>query len=95
MSLNASATQIVEQMQRDAASLRITSSKGPLGETLIDAGAKCIGSIEAGRSVRPYGADFEDGYRAALICDAIANSAATGRVAAVAPAGAVPSGARS
>ncbi|WP_245415975.1 methenyltetrahydromethanopterin cyclohydrolase [Mesorhizobium denitrificans] len=35
-------------MQRDAASLRITSSKGPLGETLIDAGAKCIGSIEAG-----------------------------------------------
>lgn len=54
-----------------------------------------LGSIEAGRSVRPYGADFEDGYRAALICDAIANSAATGRVAAVAPAGAVPSGARS
>ncbi|MGC4025986.1 MAG: methenyltetrahydromethanopterin cyclohydrolase [Mesorhizobium sp.] len=48
MSLNASATQIVEQMQRDAARLRVTPSKGPLGETLIDAGAKCIGSIEAG-----------------------------------------------
>lgn len=42
-----------------------------------------LASIEAGRSVRPYGADFEDGYRAALICDAIASSAASGRLTGV------------
>ncbi len=28
--------------------------------------------------VRPHGADFEDGYRAAVVCDAIARSAGTG-----------------
>ncbi|MGO9750830.1 MAG: Gfo/Idh/MocA family protein [Solirubrobacteraceae bacterium] len=28
--------------------------------------------------VRPHGADFEDGYRAAVVCDAIARSASTG-----------------
>ncbi|GAS98317.1 putative oxidoreductase [Mycolicibacterium canariasense] len=36
-------------------------------------------SVAAHRSVRPHGADFEDGYRAALICDAVEHSAATGR----------------
>jgi predicted dehydrogenase len=28
--------------------------------------------------VTPHGADFEDGYRAAVVCDAIARSAGTG-----------------
>jgi predicted dehydrogenase len=45
-----------------------------------------LSSVEAHRSVRPHGADFEDGYRAALICDAVAHSATTGRVAKVSPA---------
>jgi len=48
MSLNLGAMQIVEQMRRDEANLRVTFSKGSMGETLIDAGARCIGSIEAG-----------------------------------------------
>ncbi len=30
-------------------------------------------------AVAPYGADFEDGYRAAVICDAVLESAANGR----------------
>lgn len=42
-----------------------------------------LSCVEAGQSVRPYGADFEDGYRAALICDAILGSAASGRVTGV------------
>jgi predicted dehydrogenase len=33
--------------------------------------------IRDGRAVSPHGADFEDGYRAAEVCDAIARSAAT------------------
>jgi predicted dehydrogenase len=37
-------------------------------------------SAIAGQSeVRPYGADFEDGYRAAEVCEAIARSATTGQ----------------
>ena len=28
--------------------------------------------------VRPYGADFEDGYRSAEVCDAIVRSSETG-----------------
>jgi predicted dehydrogenase len=35
-------------------------------------------AIREGGDVRPYGADFEDGYRAAEVCDAIVRSAATG-----------------
>jgi predicted dehydrogenase len=35
-------------------------------------------AIRAGDDVRPYGADFEDGYRAAEVCDAIVRSAASG-----------------
>ena len=37
-----------------------------------------LGAIRAGGGVRPYGADFEDGYRAAEVCDAIARSAGAG-----------------
>jgi predicted dehydrogenase len=32
------------------------------------------------KSVAPYGADFVDGYRNAVICDAINQSAQTGRM---------------
>jgi hypothetical protein len=34
-----------------------------------------VEAIARGGSVAPYGATFEDGYRAAVICDAIASSA--------------------
>ena len=47
-SLNDNAQRIVDGMIRDAERLRIGVSKGPSGESLIDAGAKAPGSIEAG-----------------------------------------------
>jgi predicted dehydrogenase len=37
-----------------------------------------LAAIRDGGGVRPLGADFEDGYRAAEVCDAIARSAAGG-----------------
>jgi predicted dehydrogenase len=37
-----------------------------------------LSAVRSGGSVRPYGADFEDGYRAAEVCDAISRSAASG-----------------
>jgi predicted dehydrogenase len=36
-------------------------------------------AIACDGEVRPYGADFEDGYRAAEVCDAIVRSSETGR----------------
>jgi methenyltetrahydromethanopterin cyclohydrolase len=48
MALNANAMEVVTEMLGDAGRLRISYSNGSLGETLIDAGAKCVGSIEAG-----------------------------------------------
>ncbi len=36
-------------------------------------------AIVNGKSVEPYGATFEDGYRTAVICDAISKLAASGR----------------
>jgi len=38
-----------------------------------------LGAIAADERIRPYGADFEDGYRAAEVCDAILRSSETGR----------------
>jgi predicted dehydrogenase len=38
-----------------------------------------LGAIANEAEVRPYGADFEDGYRAAEVCDAIIRSSETGR----------------
>jgi predicted dehydrogenase len=35
-------------------------------------------AVRDGGSVRPHGADFEDGYRAAEVCDAITRSSASG-----------------
>ena len=37
-----------------------------------------LGAIAGRNDVAPHGATFEDGYRAAEICDAIARSATTG-----------------
>jgi predicted dehydrogenase len=36
-------------------------------------------AIASGGDVRPYGADFEDGYRTAEVCDAIVRSSESGR----------------
>ncbi|HEY6630414.1 MAG TPA: methenyltetrahydromethanopterin cyclohydrolase [Rhizobiaceae bacterium] len=47
-SLNDNAQRIVDGMIRDAERLRIGVSKGASGETLIDAGAKIQGGVEAG-----------------------------------------------
>jgi predicted dehydrogenase len=38
-----------------------------------------LSAIATDGNVRPYGADFEDGYRAAEVCDAIARSGDSGR----------------
>jgi predicted dehydrogenase len=37
-----------------------------------------LGAIAGAHEIRPHGADFEDGYRAAVVCDAIVRSAQTG-----------------
>lgn len=42
-----------------------------------------LSAIASDTNVRPYGADFEDGYRAAEVCDAILRSSETGRRAEV------------
>jgi methenyltetrahydromethanopterin cyclohydrolase len=47
--LNDNAQRIVDGMIRDAERLRISAFKGSLGETLIDAGAKALGGMEAGQ----------------------------------------------
>ena len=36
-----------------------------------------LAAIRDGSDVAPHGADFEDGYRAAEVCDAIARAAVT------------------
>jgi predicted dehydrogenase len=35
-------------------------------------------AIATDGAIRPYGADFEDGYRAAEVCDAVLRSSASG-----------------
>jgi len=37
-----------------------------------------LGAIKNDTDVAPYGATFEDGYRAAEVCDAIVRSSASG-----------------
>jgi methenyltetrahydromethanopterin cyclohydrolase len=46
--LNDNAQRIADGMIRDAERLRIAVSNGPLGETLIDAGSRAAGGVEAG-----------------------------------------------
>jgi predicted dehydrogenase len=38
-----------------------------------------LSAIESNREVRPHGADFEDGYRAAEVCEAVIRSSQSGR----------------
>lgn len=38
-----------------------------------------LGAIKGQHAVKPHGGDFEDGYRAAEVCDAIIRSASTGK----------------
>jgi len=46
--VNARAAVLVDQLKADAAALRIGVRQGELGETVIDAGNPCLGSIAAG-----------------------------------------------
>jgi methenyltetrahydromethanopterin cyclohydrolase len=48
ISVNERAAKLVAQLVADAAELKITVTRGELGETLVDAGGKAIGSIAAG-----------------------------------------------
>jgi predicted dehydrogenase len=47
--------------------------------TFVHEIAHLLDAIVNDNSVDPYGATFEDGYRNAVICDAILKSAETGR----------------
>ena len=48
ISVNARAGALVAQLEARAEELRIEVAKGELGETLIDAGAHCVGGVSAG-----------------------------------------------
>ena len=50
-SVNAGAAALVEALKADAAALRIAVARGALGETLIDAGSRTLGSIAAGLKI--------------------------------------------
>jgi methenyltetrahydromethanopterin cyclohydrolase len=47
-SVNARAAALVALLKADASELKIAVATGELGETLIDAGSRCLGSIAAG-----------------------------------------------
>jgi len=48
------------------------------GETFVHEIHHLLGAIANDTDVAPYGATFEDGYRAAEVCDAIVRSSASG-----------------
>jgi len=48
------------------------------GDSFVHELRHLLACVAAGRSVRPHGADFEDGYRCALVCDAILKAADAG-----------------
>jgi predicted dehydrogenase len=48
------------------------------GETFVHEIHHLLGAIKNDTDVAPYGATFEDGYRAAEVCDAIVRSSASG-----------------
>ena len=48
ISVNRRAAELTAALRRDAAILNLGVARGPLGETLIDAGAKQRGGVEAG-----------------------------------------------
>ena len=49
------------------------------GDTFVHELRHFLAAVADGGSVRPHGADFEDGYRCAVVCDAILDAAAGGR----------------
>ena len=49
------------------------------GETFVHEIHHLLRAIKDGTDVAPYGATFEDGYRAAEVCDAIVRSSASGQ----------------
>src|SRR5713101_4592757 len=51
ISVNARAAALIERLRADPAEFRVTIDKGELGETRIDAGSRCQGSIAAGLSL--------------------------------------------
>ena len=48
------------------------------GDSFVHELRHLLACVASGRSVRPHGADFEDGYRCALVCDAILDAANAG-----------------
>ena len=48
VSVNARASMLVERLKADAAALRVAVGRGELGETVVDAGSRSLGSIAAG-----------------------------------------------
>src|SRR5947208_736758 len=51
ISVNARAAALIERLRADPAEFRVAIDKGELGETRIDAGSRCQGSIAAGLSL--------------------------------------------
>jgi methenyltetrahydromethanopterin cyclohydrolase len=51
ISVNARAATLIERLRADPAEFRVAIDKGELGETRIDAGSRCQGSIAAGLSL--------------------------------------------
>jgi len=49
------------------------------GDTFVHELHHFLAAIAGEHAVRPYGADFEDGYRASEVCDAIVRSGRSGR----------------
>jgi predicted dehydrogenase len=49
------------------------------GDTFTHEVAHLLEAIADDRDVAPYGATFEDGYRASEVCDAIVRSSSEGR----------------
>ena len=55
-----------------------TGTHNRLGETFVHELHHMLRAIADDSEVAPYGATFEDGYRAAEICDAVVRSGASG-----------------
>jgi predicted dehydrogenase len=49
------------------------------GDTFVHELHHFMTAVAEGGSVRPHGADFEDGYRCAVVCDAVLDAASGGR----------------